>query len=83
LAATYLLSSTSTAGATVVIGCRHVGKGKETTHEIKRIRGVEKIYYKFLDLANMDSVAEFAEDVCRGKFSVIFASQIFSLYFQL
>merc|ERR1719317_1883944 len=56
--------------ATVVMACRHMGRCKQAKLKITNKVANAKLVPKFIDLANLDSIEEFAENV-RNEFPTI------------
>uniref|UniRef100_H2Z0X4 Uncharacterized protein n=1 Tax=Ciona savignyi TaxID=51511 RepID=H2Z0X4_CIOSA len=48
-------------GATVVLGCRHLGRCERAAKEIRIAAKSEYVVCRFLDLASLDSVTAFAK----------------------
>ena len=54
-------------GATVILGCRHMGKCEDAAVEIRRLSENKHVVCRFLNLADLNSVKEFAETIQKGK----------------
>lgn len=50
-------------GAKVILACRDIQKGKAAAEDITKKTGNKHVLYKNLDLASLDSVRRFAEDL--------------------
>ncbi|XP_076801294.1 retinol dehydrogenase 13-like [Clavelina lepadiformis] len=50
-------------GATVILGCRHMGKCEDAAVEIRRLSENKHVVCRFLNLADLNSVKEFAETI--------------------
>jgi len=50
-------------GGTVIMGCRHMGKCEEAARKIRVNAQSKSVVCRFLDLASLDSVAEFAAEL--------------------
>lgn len=49
------------------MGCRHMGKCEEAAREIRRKTENAGVVCRFLDLASLDTVEEFSENLRKGK----------------
>ena len=50
-------------GGTVIMGCRHIGKCEEAARQIRANAQSKSVVCRFLDLANLDSVTDFANEL--------------------
>ena len=54
-------------GARVIIGCRNMEKGKEALKGIQERSGSTNVFLEKLDLASLDSVREFADNILKNE----------------
>ena len=54
-------------GARVIIGCRNMEKGKEALKEIQERSGSTDVFLEKLDLASLDSVRKFADNILKNE----------------
>ncbi|XP_048456398.1 retinol dehydrogenase 12-like [Rhincodon typus] len=54
-------------GARVIIACRDLTKAEAAAHEIRKDTGNKQVIVRELDLANTESVHQFAENVIKGN----------------
>ena len=54
-------------GARVIIGCRNMEKGKEALKEIQERSGSTDVFLDKLDLASLDSVRKFADNILNSE----------------
>ena len=57
----------ATRGARVVIGCRNLEKGKAALKEIQGRSGSTNVFLEELDLASLDSVRKFADNILNSE----------------
>ena len=54
-------------GARIIIGCRNMEKGKEALKEIQERSGSTDVFLEKLDLASLDSVRKFADNILKNE----------------
>ena len=54
-------------GARVIIGCRNVEKGKQALKEIQERSGNKDVFLEKLDLASLESVRTFADNILKSE----------------
>ena len=57
----------STLGARVILACRDKKRGETALSEVIKRSGNQQVFLKMLDLASLESVRNFAEDVNRTE----------------